>query len=809
MARQYQNIIDRMSLEEKCGLLSGGSAFDTRSYTKLGIPKLTFSDGPHGLRKQEAGANHLGLGGSVRATCFPTAASIANSWDPELGEIIGRALGAEAAAQQVNVVLGPGLNIKRNPLCGRNFEYFSEDPYLAGKMAAGYVRGIQANGLAACPKHFAVNSQELCRMSNDSEVDERTLREIYLTGFEIAVKEGGTKVIMTSYNRVNGEFANENEHLLKDILRGEWGYKGAVVTDWGGSNDHVKGVNCGSNFEMPSPGFDPIYELLKGVKDGRISEETINDRVEEALELILPTDEVIRASAKSFDEDAHHRVAEMAAFESIVLLKNEEKILPLATGTKVAVVGDFAEHPRYQGAGSSLVNPTRLETILEKIEDSGLDCIGYAKGYDRNGATDAKLCAEAVELAKKADIVLYVFGLDEMKESEGLDRANMRINENQVEVMRAIAGVNEKLIGILCAGSSVEMPWLDCLKGLVYASLGGQAGAKSVLDVITGRYNPCGKLSESYAMRYEDNPSHANYPAEGRTSEYREGIYVGYRYYEKTGTPVRFPFGFGLSYTSYEYSDLEIDDRGVSLTVTNTGDREGAEVIQLYIGKKDSALFRPVKELKGFARVVLEPGEAKKVRIDFDDKSFRVYDVAGSRWAVEGGEYDIYVGASSQDIRLQGQIAVEGEKLTDPYAGAPEVECYRTGQVQNVPDAAFAAVLGRKIPDQKIVIDRNITFNQLCHGRSPLFWLIWAVMTVIKKRADKAGRPNLNLLFTYNMPLRALQKMTGGFFSMGMVDALVMEVKGFWVIGIVRFVIELVINLAKSARMGAILSKNA
>lgn len=826
MARQYQNIIDKMSLEEKAGLLSGGEAFKTRPYTKLGVPSLQFSDGPHGLRKQEEGANHLGIGGSVRATCFPTAATIANSWDPSLAQKLGETLQVEAQVQHVNVMLGPGMNIKRNPLCGRNFEYFSEDPYLAGKMAAGYVRGMQRDGLSACPKHFAVNSQELCRMSSDSIVDERTLREIYLTGFEIAVTESKPKTIMTSYNRINGTYANENPHLLDDILKKEWGYKGAVVTDWGGSNDHVEGVRCGSDFEMPSPGCDPIVQLVKAVRAGKISEEIVNDRVEEALELILSTDEVMKNAPKSFDEEAHHQVAREAALESIVLLRNEDNILPLLEGTKVAVIGDFAQTPRYQGAGSSLVNPTKLDTILSALPQSGLVSAGFAQGYKRNGGDDDALKQEAVDLAGKADAVLYVCGLDEIKESEGLDRDNMKINQNQIDVLHAVARANPNVIVLLCSGSSIEMPWISDTKAVVYCCLGGQAGAGAALDVVTGRYNPSGKLSETYAMRYEDVPSFKYYPGRGKTSEYREGIYVGYRYYDTAKVPVRFPFGYGLSYTTYEYNNMKISDDGIDIDITNTGDRDGAEIVQMYVSKPESVIFRPVKELKGFSKVFLKASETKTVHIPFDDKTFRYFDVKENRWRVEAGEYIVRVGANCEDIRAEKSVIINAgtavpvnpvapkdsdpklaEVVTDPYAGK-NVAAYREVRVTDVPDTDFAALLGHDIPDQKVVIDRNITFNQLIHGRSPIFWLVWLVLTLMKRAADKSGKPNLNLLFIYNMPLRGLQKNAGGIFSMGMVDSFVMEVKGFWIIGIVRFIFEFIKYLFVNASMNKKLSVN-
>ena len=463
LEERISGILKQMSLQDKCRLLNGGEEFATQDYQKqYGVPRMELSDGPNGLRKQEAGANHLGLGGSIRATCFPTAATVANSWDPSLGEEIGRALAEECSAAGVSVLLGPGLNMKRSPLCGRNFEYFSEDPYLAGKMAAGYIRGTQESGLSACPKHFAVNNQERLRMSCDSVVDERTLREIYLTGFEIAVKEGHPKSIMTSYNPVNGTYANENRHLLCDILRGEWGYDGMVVTDWGGSNDHVEGVRATSDLEMPVPGPDSAGMLVKAVKDGTLSEEIIDARVRELLRLILPTAEALGSMPDTFDEEMHHAVARKAAARSIVLLKNDGGLLPLAAGTKVAVIGDFAQTPRYQGAGSSMVNPTRLDNLLECLQsEEDLEIAGYAQGFKRHGGEDAALKQEALKMARQADVICCCLGLDEIKESEGLDRSDMKINENQVRLLHELAATGKKIVVVLSGGSAVETPWID------------------------------------------------------------------------------------------------------------------------------------------------------------------------------------------------------------------------------------------------------------------------------------------------------------------------------------------------------------
>ena len=792
-------IIAKLNLEQKCALLSGAGTFTTRGYQKAGVPVITLSDGPNGVRKQAGAADHLGLNPSVPATCFPTAATVACSWDPALGEEIGRAMGEEAAAQEVSVLLGPGLNTKRSPLCGRNFEYFSEDPYLSGKMAAAYVRGIQSEGIAACPKHFAANSQELRRMASDSVLDERTLRELYLTGFEIVVKESAPKTIMSSYNLVNGTYANENAHLLQEILHKDWGFTGAVVTDWGGSNDHALGVKNGSTLEMPAPGGDAVRELLAAVQSGKITEADVDARLDELLTLVLDTSAAVQKHSRSFDADAHHALARRAAAESTVLLQNDG-ILPLAADTKVAILGDFAETPRYQGAGSSAVNSLKVDTVLENLAQSGLQVLGFAPGFDRHGRADAAKQAEAVALAKQADVAVLFLGLDEIKESEGLDRTDMKLADNQIALLKAVQQANPNTVVVLNAGSSLETPWLTHCRAVVYGALGGQAGAGAVLDVLTGKLNPCGKLAETWANRYEDTPAKDNFAGAGRTVQYREGLYVGYRYYQTAGVPVAFPFGHGLSYTSFAYSDLKASADGVTLTVTNTGTRAGMEIVQLYVAKPDAKIFRPAQELKGFAKVPLRPGESRTVVIPLDDKAFRYWNTQTNRWEVEGGQYELRVGASSADIRLTAAVEIAGTDAPDPYAGKT-LPHYRTGSVQNVPDAEWQTLLGHAIPQDKIKIDRNMTLGELNHSRSPLGWLIWAVLTALLNASYKKGKPDLNILFQYNMPLRALAKMTGGAISMGMVDGIVMELQGFWIIGLVRVIYEAVKNQILNAQM--------
>ena len=793
-------LLKELTLEEKCALLSGAETFKTRGMPEHGIPQIWLSDGPHGLRKQAGESDHLGLNPSVPATCFPTASAVANSWDAALGEEIGAALGEEAAAQEVSVVLGPGLNMKRNPLCGRSFEYFSEDPYLAGKLAAGYIRGIQSKGVAACPKHFAVNSQETRRMASDSIVDERTLREIYLTGFEIAVKEGHPRSIMSSYNLVNGTYANENKHLLMEILRGEWGFDGAVITDWGGSNDHALGVKNGSTLEMPAPGGDSVRELLAAVESGKISESDIDARLSELLPLVFDTKAALDAAPREFDAAAHHALACRAAEESLVLLKNEGSLLPLAAGSKVAVIGDFAKNPRYQGAGSSMVNSTQVDVLLDKLIDSELNVIGYQQGFDRHGKPDAALQKSACELATQADTVILCMGLDEIAESEGLDRSNLRLAKNQLDLLQAVAAVNPKIVVVLYSGSVVETPWLDNCQALLYAALGGQAGAGAVADALTGKVNPCGKLAETWPLAYADVPSAADFATRRKTVEYREGLYIGYRYFTTAEKAVRFPFGYGMSYTTFAYSDMAADEQGVSLTVTNTGSVAGTEIVQLYVAKKNSELFRPAKELKGFARVTLAPGEKQRITIMLDDKAFRFWNVKANRWEIEGGEYELLVGASVEDIRLCEKISVHGTAAVHPYEDR-DLDCYYKGNVLHVSDADFEKLLGHPIPNGKTKIDRNLTLGELNHARSPLGWLVWLVLTILLDVSYKRGKPDLNILFQYNMPLRALAKMTNGAISMGMVDGIVMELQGFWILGLVRVIYEAIKNVVLNAQM--------
>lgn len=789
-------LIDKLTLEEKAALLSGKGEWQTWNLDQHGIPSIFCSDGPHGIRKQAGTGDHLGLNPSLPATCFPTAATIANSWNERLSEEIGTALGEEAESLGVDILLGPGLNMKRSPLCGRNFEYFSEDPYLSGKLAAGYIRGIQSQNVYACPKHFAVNNQELRRMAMNSVLDERTLREIYLTAFEIAVKEGKAKAIMTSYNEMNGTYSNENSHLIKEILREDWGFDGIVITDWGGSNDHIKGIAAGSNLEMPNPGLDSARQVVKAVKNGTLSMEEVDRCVEQLLKAIFALKNKKKDSKAAFDKKKHHELARKAAEESIVLLKNSNHILPVKSGKKIAVIGDFAIEPRYQGAGSSMVNPTKIETVEQVIENYDITVTGIAQGYKRDGSEDAVLKKEAMDLAANSEIILYCFGLNEISEAEGLDRSHMRIPQNQIELLESLAQVNENIVAILSAGSSIEMPWNHCCKAILHGYLSGQAGAGAILDIVTGKTNPSGRLAETYPIRYEDTPAFRYFPSTERNAEYRESIYIGYRYYDTSKVRVQYPFGFGLSYTKFEYSNLKVDKQGISVIISNIGDADGSEVVQMYVGLPNAIVFRPEKELKGFSKVFLKAGESKEITIPFDDKTFRYWNQKTNRWEIEMGEYQIMVGASVSDIRLMQKLRIEGNTIEYPYNPA-ELPYYYTGIVQQISNKEFETLLGKPIPDGKWCgeLQINDAVCQMYYAKSKIARFIYKILTNKKIKNEEKGKPDLNLLFQYNIPFRAIAKMTAGMVSMEMVYGLLEIINGHFGKGLKKVIIGFFVNL--------------
>lgn len=759
-------------------MLSGASEWDSRGNERAGIPSFVMSDGPHGVRRQLGAGDHLGLGQSKPATCFPTAGTVANSWDPALAEEMGEALGKEAHDLDVNVLLGPGLNIKRNPLCGRNFEYYSEDPQVAGHMAAGLVKGIQSNGISACPKHFAVNSQELRRQASNSVIDERTMREIYLTAFEITVREAHPWTIMTSYNEVNGVYAHENKHLLQEILRDEWGFDGMVVSDWGGSNSAVDAVKAGGSLEMPSPGFTSVRELVGAVQAGTLSEADLNARAAEVAKIarLTKTEGVGRDDLLKDDiAAAHHAVARHVAENSSVLLKNVDGTLPLPAGVNVAVVGDMAKVARFQGSGSSKVNATREENLLDELtRTEGVNVAGYAQGYDRQGAKNQGLIDEAVALAGKADVVVAVVGLDERSESEGLDRSTMAIPQVQNDMVDALVATGKPVVIVLIAGSPVELPWYDGVSAILYIGLSGQAGASATANALTGKVNPSGHLAETWPIQYADAPNSGWYPAIGRDAIYREGPFVGYRYYTTAGVPVRFPFGYGLSYSSFSYADLKVDDNGVEFTVANDSDVPGATVAQLYVRGPQGGVLRPDRELKGFAKVQLDAHESKTVRIEFDRYTFRHFDTESNAWHVESGEWTLMVGANVEDILLTATHEVKGD--VDPKPADPALGSYLTGKVKEVTDDEMTALFGHWVvaPGKPVTFGANDPISSWVDSKGFVARTVAKVLTNREESVrEKTGQPDLNTLFILNMPPRAMSKMTQGMIDSAMVQAIV------------------------------------
>ncbi len=640
-----EKILQQMTLEDRIALCSGENFWETKKYEKYGIPSLFMCDGPHGLRKQEDAADMLGVNKSRPATCFPAEVTTAGSWDPELLTAIGSAIGQEAREQCVGLVLGPGVNLKRNPLCGRNFEYFSEDPYLAGKLAAGFIRGAEAQGIGTSLKHFAANSQELSRFTSDSVLDERTLRELYLTAFEIAVKEGHPSTLMCAYPKLNGVHCSDNKALLTDILRTEWGFSGLVVTDWGAMNDRIEGFRAGCDLNMPGGSDYMEKEVLQAVKDGTLPERCIDDSARRVLKLVFRAAQTLKEKTDC-DYEAHHALAKRAAVEGAVLLKNEGGILPLKKDAKIAVIGAMAKNLRYQGSGSSHINPTKLSQPLDFLPGTL-----YAPGCDDRGDTTEDLLFQAAKTAQEAEIAVIFAGLPDRYESEGFDRADMKMPEGQLRMIDAVAAANPNTVVVLLSGSAVECPWADRVKGILYMGLPGQAGGEAVADLLCGRANPSGKLAESWPLSYADVPSSEIY---GKTDDalYEEGLYVGYRYYEKSGVAVRWRFGYGLSYTEFSYSDLTVNGDTVSVTVRNTGKRAGAEVVQLYIRAPQDGLHRPLRELKGFQKVFLQSGESRTVTFPLIDRSFAVWQ---GGWKIPAGKYTVCIGGLTAEVEKSGE----------------------------------------------------------------------------------------------------------------------------------------------------------
>lgn len=654
--RDVKTILVEMTLEDKIALCSGADFWKTKTYEKYGIPAMFMCDGPHGLRKQENVGDMLGINKSRPATCFPAEVTTASSWDEVLLSEIGSAIGEEAKDQGVDLVLGPGANMKRNPLCGRNFEYFSEDPVLAGKLAAGFIRGIEGQGVGSSLKHFAANSQEYCRFNSDSVMDDRTLRELYLPAFETAVKEGRPSTIMCAYPKLNGIHCSDHKELLTDILRDEWGYEGLVVTDWGAMNDRIEAFRAGCDLSMPGGSAYMEKDVLEAVKSGKLPEGAVDACAERVLKLVLCAAET-RAEKSDCSYEAHHKLAKRAACEGAVLLKNEDDMLPLKEGTSIAVIGHMAKEMRYQGAGSSHINATRLSQPLDFLPGAI-----YAQGCTSHGDTTDEMLAEAVEAAKAAEICIVFAGLPSRYESEGFDRDDMKMPEGHVRMIESAAAANHNTVVVLFSGSAVECPWADKVKAILYMGLPGQAGGEAASDLLYGRKDPCGKLAESWPLRYEDCVS-APYYGKTRDALYLEGIYAGYRYYDKADKAVRWPFGYGLSYTRFEYSDISVDGDVVSATVTNCGSRPGAEIVQLYIEAPQNGIHRPQRQLKAFEKIELQPGAVKKVSFTLTDRDFAVWQ---GGWVVPEGDYTVCIGSSSRDLPLRQTMHRSGETVQAP-----------------------------------------------------------------------------------------------------------------------------------------------
>lgn len=702
--------IHSLTLEEKARLISGGGDFwHTLAVPRLGIHSLALHDGPHGLRKQGPKVDNAGLQESLAATCYPSLSAVASSFDPELAFELGQALGAEARSAGVDVLLAPGVNIKRHPLCGRNFEYLSEDPLLTGEMASGYIKGVQSQGVAANLKHFAANNQEFCRMVNSSDVDERAMREIYLKPFEIAIRQAQPWTVMSSYNRVNGVYACEHLELLTEIARNEWGFEGLFVTDWGGMDDRAQAISAGTDLEMPPVGAYGVERILEGVRSGHLAESAVDRAVGKILELIekVRQNQGVDKTWQTADFDA---VAKRAAVESAVLLKNQDALLPLADGLRVVMVGELAERPHYQGAGSSRVNPRRLISALDAKQDEALNW-DYTRGYRLGAQRDERLESEALELCRGKDVVLFFAGHLDTSEAEGYDRLDLDLPEAQNALIERIASQNPNVIVVLQCGSPVRLPWFEKVKGVLLMGLGGQMVGSAALDLLLGRANPSGKLAETWPLSLEDTPAYGQFGGRYHTL-YRESVFVGYRYYESFNIPVRFPFGYGLSYTSFDISDirtsqtrLEPDGKlEVFVTVSNTGTRAGREVLQLYVSPPSSTLFRPRKELKAFQKVMLAPGESQDISFTLRQSAFACWNAEIHDWHCEAGSYRILIGTSAASAPLEATIELVSDRpglsLSDYRNSAPEYYANRSGKLV-VSDQAFEAVLGRTLPQDK------------------------------------------------------------------------------------------------------------
>ena len=791
MERDIKHILSQMTLEEKASLCSGEDFWHLKGIERLGIPTIMVTDGPHGLRKQAEKSDHLGINKSVPATCFPTAAATGSSWDIELMHEIGEALAEECLQEDVAVILGPGANIKRSPLCGRNFEYISEDPYLTGEMAAAFIDGVQSRGVGTSLKHYAVNNQEKLRLVMDSVVDDRALREIYLTGFEKAVKQAQPWTVMCSYNKVQGTYASENKKLLTELLKDEWHHDGIVVTDWGACNDRVEGLKAGQELEMPSSGGDNDLRIVRAVKDGILDEEILNAAVGRILKLIFKSADA-RTPGFTYDAEAHHTLARKAAGQSAVLLKNEG-LLPLDKSKKVALIGEFAVKPRYQGGGSSHINPIMMSCAYDEFKNRGIE-FTYAQGYslDSDGV-DQSMIGEAVIAATQADVVVLFAGLPDIYESEGYDRGTIDMPQSHNQLISQVSKANPNIVVLLQNGAPVLMPWIHSVKAVIECYLGGQGCGSASGDILYGDVNPSGKLAETFPLALSDTPCYKWFPEGPLTVEYRESVYVGYRYYDTAGKNVLFPFGHGLSYTQFEYSDMRLsaasiqdsDELTVTATIKNTGKVSGAEIVQAYVRDTASTVFRPEKELKGFAKVYLDPGEQKQVLFKLDKRSFAYFNTAINDWHVESGDYTIMLGASSRDIRLSADVHVES---TMPHAQIPDYandtpSYYNIkGKDIGIPDKEFEALLGYPIPPKTrpadAPFDWNATLDDIKHtaiGQR----LQQEFLKNMQESFSAADDVSLELIaqnMAAEMPLRSIATFSAGNLTLSKIEGLLIEI---------------------------------
>ena len=793
-----KNLINQMTLEEKASLCSGLNFWYLKSIERLGIPPIMVTDGPHGLRKQLSDADHVGLNESVPATCFPTASALAATWNRELIYQVGEALGEECRQEKVGVILGPGLNIKRSPLCGRNFEYFSEDPYLSGEIAKSHINGVQSQGVGTSMKHYAVNNQEFHRMTIDTIVDERTLREIYLTGFEIAVKEAQPWTVMCSYNRINGTYASDNRYLMNDILKEEWGHQGLVVTDWGAMNERVAALKAGLELEMPGAPNGNDAKIVAAVRSGTLDEAVLDRAVERILTMIFKAQDTL-AQDFSYDPQAHHALARRVAGEASVLLKNDGHLLPIRGGAKIAVIGRFAKHPRYQGAGSSLMNPSQLDNLYDELAKlAGEANLIYAAGYTEKGdIADEILIQEALTAASQADVVVICAGLTDMYEVEGIDRTHMNLPAGHDALIQRLAAAHRNVVVVLSNGSPVEMPWVNAVPAILEGYLGGQAGAGALVDILTGRVNPSGKLAETFPLKLADTPA-LPFPGGPAVVAYCESIYVGYRYYDSAEVDVLFPFGYGLSYTTFAYRDLSLSQDGEIVTaafkVKNTGLVAGKEVVQLYVRDTQTTVFRPDKELKGFAKVDLQPGEEKEVRITLGRRAFAFYDMGSKDWVVEAGDFEILVGASSRDIRLTDIIHLATAHGTvSPIDQVKLAAYYHPSKEHRFSQADFEALLGGPIPPNLSAQKGSYTLNTPIGEMSDSF-IGRQLYKITKGQLDKMiqGKEDtptgaLMRAMIQEMPMRSML-MFGGPLNRPKLEGLLMMINGHLIKGLAVFI---------------------